>query len=65
LGKTHTAADTLSRPKGVDKGEQDNRDVVMLPEDVFVNKVTTIMDKETQQQILQLYHDHPTAGHPR
>jgi hypothetical protein len=63
-GKEHTAADALSRPEGVDKGEQDNRDIIMLPTDVFVNKITTIMNKETRHSILQLYHDHPIASHP-
>jgi hypothetical protein len=47
LRKTHTAADALSRPEGVDKGEQDNQDIVMLFKDVFINKITTITDKET------------------
>src|SRR5712672_2172969 len=35
-GKTHTAADFLSRPFVDDKGEQDNEDVVVLPPELFV-----------------------------
>src|SRR5712675_2092182 len=36
-GKTHTAADFLSRPFVNDKGEQDNEDVVVLPPELFVD----------------------------
>jgi len=35
-GKTHTAADFLSRAFVDDKGEQDNKDVVVLPPELFV-----------------------------
>jgi len=35
-GKTHTAADFLSRPFVDDKGKQDNEDVVVLPLELFV-----------------------------
>ena len=35
-GKIHAAADMLSRPPGVDKGEDDNTDITLLPEPVFV-----------------------------
>ena len=35
-GKIHAAADMLSRPPGVDKGEDDNTDVTLLPEPIFV-----------------------------
>ena len=35
-GKVHAAADMLSRPPGVDKGEGDNTDVTLLPEPIFV-----------------------------
>jgi len=36
-GKTHTAADFLSRPFIEDKGEKDNEDVTVLPPKLFVN----------------------------
>jgi len=36
-GKTHTAADFLSRPFVDDKGERDNEDVVVLPPELFVS----------------------------
>ena len=35
-GKIHTAADMLLRPPGVDKGEDNNTDVTLLPEPIFV-----------------------------
>ena len=35
-GKIHAAADMLSRPPGVDKGEDDNTDITLLPEPIFV-----------------------------
>jgi hypothetical protein len=34
--KIHAAADMLSRPPEVDKGENDNTDVTLLPEPIFV-----------------------------
>jgi hypothetical protein len=36
-GKIHAAADMLSRPLGVDTGTQDNQDVVVLPDKLFVS----------------------------
>ena len=35
-GRTHAAADALSRPPGVDQGKEDNQEVVLIPEDAFV-----------------------------
>jgi len=35
-GKTHTAADFLSRPFVDDKGENDNEDVTVLPPKLFI-----------------------------
>jgi len=43
-GKTHTAADFLSRPFTDDKGEQDNEDVVVLPPKLFVNSAIQVFD---------------------
>jgi hypothetical protein len=63
-GTKHSAADALSQPPGEDEGKDDNQDIIMLPTEVFVNG-TTILDPEEQRNIMQQYHDHPTAGHPR
>jgi hypothetical protein len=57
------AADALSQPEGADKGKLDNQDIIMLLEDIFVNKITTVNDKVMQQKLLQLYHDYSIAGH--
>ena len=37
-GKLHTAADMLSRPPTKDKGEQDNNDLTLLPEEMFIRQ---------------------------
>jgi len=44
LGKTHTAADFLSRPFVNDKGKQDNEDVVVLPPELFVKTAIKVFD---------------------
>ena len=36
VGRTHAAADALSRPPGVDQGKEDNQEVVLIPEATFV-----------------------------
>src|SRR5712671_4162745 len=41
-GKTHTTADFLSRPFVDDKGENNNKDVTVLPPKLFVNGDTTL-----------------------
>jgi RNase H-like domain found in reverse transcriptase/Integrase zinc binding domain/Chromo (CHRromatin Organisation MOdifier) domain len=35
-GKNHTAADALSRPPGTDTGKNDNQQMIMLPEPLFI-----------------------------
>jgi hypothetical protein len=65
-GSTNGPADTLSRPPGTDKGENDNQDIVMIPP----HRIRTAITLETPsnqflRNILQELHDHPTAGHPR
>jgi hypothetical protein len=62
-GTKHSAADALLQPPGEDKGKDDNQDIIMLLTEVFVN-ATTILDPKKQQDIMQRYHNHPTAGHP-
>jgi hypothetical protein len=56
----------LSQPPGVDKGEKDNRQIMILPPHRFVNAITTEKGpSEDQKKVLMLLiHDHPTAGHP-
>src|ERR1700761_8604173 len=46
-GKIHAAADMLSRPPGVDKGEHDNEDLTVLPGALFI-KLTTERDLDDE-----------------
>src|SRR5882757_9259497 len=46
-GKTHTAADFLSRPFIDNKGERDNEDVVVLPPKLFVNSAIQVFDVDS------------------
>ena len=60
----------LSRPPGVDKGEDDNTDITLLPEPIFVRladepdpKWTLIEERvrreqQKQPQLLKEWHDH-------
>jgi len=43
-GKTHTAADFLSRPFVDNKGKQDNEDVVVLPPELFIKTAIRVFD---------------------
>jgi Integrase zinc binding domain/RNase H-like domain found in reverse transcriptase len=45
-GKLHTAADMLSRPPTDDKGEQDNNDLILLPEEMFIRSQTDATPEE-------------------
>ena len=72
-GKTNTPPDALSRPPGADKGETDNQDITILPENKFIAASTTVTPEgkiivppilEVKRGIMMLMHDHPTAGHP-
>ena len=69
-GKTNTAADTLSRPPGKDHGEEDNKDVTIIPphraRTAKTLKGKTIVPniREVRRAILRNHHDAPTAGHP-
>ena len=62
-GKKHVPADFLSRPFGENQGKDDNEDLVLLPPARFAQaKFPT--ELEDRCNILQLYHNHPLAGHP-
>ena len=69
-GKTNIPTDTLSQPPGVDQGNEDNRDITMIPPEhiraatqpshwMFVLPIC-----EVKRAILHALHDHPTVGHP-
>jgi hypothetical protein len=63
---TNIPADTLSRPSGANQGKEDNKDVALIPLERFANTAHTNADynKDTKCNLIILYHDHPTAGHP-
>ena len=50
----------LSRPPGVDQGEEDNTDVTMIPERSFI-RVFTEDDMHLERQIEQLQNKHATV----
>src|SRR6267154_2167957 len=64
-GKTNTGPDILSRPLNVEQGQEDNRDVIILPPAKFIGQISVSTPLETQKRdLMTLVHDHPTAGHP-
>ena len=69
-GKSNTVADLLSQRKDFEGGVNPNKDIILLPENLFVNpeikvnKVYLEDNSETCQKILQEFHNVPTGGHP-
>jgi len=70
-GKTNIPPDALSRLPGVDQGKEDNQQVTVLPAQKF--KVATLKPETkisvppidvVKRGIMNLMHDHPSAGHP-
>jgi len=70
-GKTNIPPDALSRLPGVDKGKNNNKEVVVLPPEKFVIATAPIQPKIkvpplnlVKRGIMRLVHDHLSAGHP-
>ena len=68
-GKTNTVADTLSWPADVDQGQQDNKDVTILAQQICIlhtpkGQVIVPNVREVKRAIVSKAHDMPTAGHP-
>jgi len=70
-GKTNIPPDALSQLPGVDQGKEDNQQVTVLPAQKFKVATTTTEAKISvppidivKRGILNLMHDHPSAGHP-
>ena len=69
-GKTNVVADALSRPVDVNQGQEDNKDIVVLPHQICTACITatgqTIIPniRELKRAIVSKVHDAPTAGHP-
>ena len=62
-GKTNVIADALSQPPGADKGEEDNRNIIIILEH-RINTIKVPNVCEVKRAIMVEMHDHPTAGHP-
>ena len=64
-GNTNIPADALSRPPGVDQGENDNQRITMIPPSCVQTAITL---KEPTNKFLRSImshtHDHMTAEHP-
>jgi Integrase zinc binding domain/RNase H-like domain found in reverse transcriptase len=52
-GKLHTVADMLSRPPTDDKGEQDNNDLILLPEEMFIRLQADVMPEQEYYDLEQ------------
>jgi hypothetical protein len=73
-GKDNALLDALSKQPGVDKGQDDNQGIVVLPLEIFKTatikhtmpegKVHIPLLNKVKQGIMNLIHDHPLAGHP-
>ena len=63
-GKSNTIADLLSQRKDFEKKVNINKNVTLLPENLFAKKVFLENNPETCHKILYNAHDTPVAGHP-
>ena len=68
-GKTNTVADALLRPANADQGQQDNKDIIVLLQQICVlhtprGQVIVPNVKEVKRVIVSKAYDAPTAGHP-
>ena len=65
--KTNTVVDALSRPTGIDQGQEDNRGVTVLAQQICIlhtptGQVMVPNVKELKRAIVSKVHDAPTAG---
>ena len=69
-GKTNIPSDFLSRPLLADQGKTDNQSITVIPPEkcrtslLKDNKIQVPPILEVKCGIMNLYHDHPLAGHP-
>jgi hypothetical protein len=74
-GRSNTIANLLSRRNDLEEGVNINKNVTLLPQNLFVNipvlseyltvqKIYLKDDDETRHKILQEIHDSPVGGHP-
>ena len=63
-------ANALSQPADTDQGQQDNKDVTVLAQQICIlhtpkGQVIVPNVKEVKRAIVSKAHDAPMAGHPR
>ncbi len=64
-GTMNTIADLLSCRKDLNKGVDSDSPWILLPDNLFLQKIFLEDDKNLRRNILQQIHDAPTGGHPR
>ena len=55
-GKSHVVADLLSRPPDADQGKEDNQDVTMIPEQMFI-RLATVDNMPLEKHIIQVQNE--------
>jgi len=68
-GKANVTSDFLSQPPGTDQGKEDNQSIIVIPPECCrvistQGKIQVPPILEVKQGLMNLYHDHPLAGHP-
>lgn len=63
-GKLHAGPDMLFRPPNIDKGDEDNTDVMLIPPEAFIRQSSSNeLTEDDKREILRLYHDSSVGGH--
>ena len=70
LGKANVTSDFLLRPPKADRGKDNNQGIIIIPPErcrtvSIGNKIQVPPILEVKRGLMNLYHDHPLAGHPR
>ena len=63
-GKINTPADELSQPANIDQGQDDNENQTLLKPELFINAIHLSPTEMEKRQLMNIVHNHPTAGHP-
>ena len=64
-GKSNVPSDFLSQPPDADKGSGDNKGITIIPAERIRAAIIDIPPVlEVKRGLMNLFHDHPLAGHP-
>jgi len=68
LGKTNVTSDFLLQPLNADQGKDDNQGIIVIPAEccktlIVKNRIQVPLVLEVRRGLINLYHDHPLAGH--